>query len=204
MRLSLTSSFKGIAAVTACSFMLQAELPEGWSLYGSAPKDYESSIDLTTPFNGEPSTYLKSREGATLKGFGGLGPARSLDMSLYRGRRIRLSADVKAEGVKNWSGLWMRVDGPRPQPNGRAPVLAFDNMQGRPITGTKGWQNYSVVLDVPEEAAGTYYGVLVDGAGAIWVHGMKIEIVGADVPTTGTAGMNRKQPDGPTNLSFDK
>ena len=28
----------------------------------------------------------------------------------YAGKRIRLSANIKTEGVTSWSGLWMRID----------------------------------------------------------------------------------------------
>ena len=94
-----------------------------------------------------------------------------LDMNLYRGKRIRFTANMKSEDVKGWAGLWMRVDGPRNPNGGPAPMIVLDNMQSRAITGTKGWQSYSVVLDVPEDAGGIYHGILLSGAGAVWVNG---------------------------------
>jgi len=30
----------------------------------------------------------------------------------YRNKRMRLSAAVKSEGIEDWAGLWMRIDGP--------------------------------------------------------------------------------------------
>jgi len=71
----------------------------------------------------------------------------------YRGNRLRLSGYVKAEDVKAWAGLWMRVD----KENS---VMAFDNTQDRAIKSTTGWQKYEVVLDVD---TGIAFGILLTG-----------------------------------------
>lgn len=103
---------------------------------------------------------------------------------------------MKAEGVKQWAGLWMRVD----KVTGATP-LAFDNMQNRPIQGTADWKSYDVVLDVPQDAAGIFLGVLLTGPGKIWLNGVKFEVVGLDVPTTGLP-QQQERSDKPTNLDF--
>jgi hypothetical protein len=64
-------------------------------------------------------------------------------------------------------------------------MLAFDNMQNRPIKGTTDWKQYESILDVPEEAANIAFGVLLSGAGKAWLNDVKFEIVGSQVPTTG-------------------
>jgi hypothetical protein len=201
MNLSLTSSLKSIAVLTACSFMLQAELPEAWHLAGSAPRDYDCTIDSLTPYNGEQSTYLKGKEGAALQGFGTL--MRSYSPGPYLGKRVRFSANVKADSVKDWAGLWMRVDDANHKTGENPSVLAFDNMQSRPIKGTFGWRSFSVVLDVSEEATGISLGILLSGGGSVWLNGAKIEVVGTDVATTGMSRSNKKAAAGPTNLSFE-
>jgi hypothetical protein len=200
MHLSLTSSLKSIAVLTACSFLLQAELPEGWHLAGSAPRDYDCSIDSLLPYNGEQSTYLKGKEGAPLQGFGTF--MRSYSPEPYLGKRVRFSANVKADAVKDWAGLWMRVDDANHKTGNSPAVLAFDNMQSRPIKGTFGWKSFSVVLDVPEEATGISLGILMSGGGAVWLNGVKLEVVGPEVATTGMT-RPKKSTAGPTNLSFE-
>jgi hypothetical protein len=80
-------------------------------------------------------------------------------------------------------------------------TVAFDNMQDRPITHTKDWQNYAVVLDVPQDATGIFFGVLLDGPGTVWLNGGKVELVGSDVPTTGTTGTKKRGIE-PKNLDF--
>ena len=89
----------------------------------------------------------------------------------------------------------MRVDGPGNHPN----LLAFDNMQDRPIKGTTAWQRYEVVLDVPDSALGVYLGVLIDGPGEVWLNSNELQIVNTSIPTT---GRNSAMPDGPRNLNF--
>jgi hypothetical protein len=111
----------------------------------------------------------------------------------YAGKRVRFSAFAKSDGVGDWAGLWMRVDKDKDS-------VAFDNMQDRAIKGTTGWQKYEVVLDVPQDATGIFFGVLLAGPGTVWLNSAKIEVVGLDVPTTGKSS---KLPDGPTNLNFE-
>jgi hypothetical protein len=91
-------------------------------------------------------------------------------------------------------------DGPkRTDAKGNFP-LAGHNMQRRAIKGTTGWQRYEVALDVPKEATGVAFGILLSGAGRVWLNSTKLEIVGADVPTT---KMNeQKLPSKPLNLEF--
>jgi hypothetical protein len=111
----------------------------------------------------------------------------------YLGKRIRLTASVKAKDVNDWAGLWMRVD------KGTSSV-GFDNMQDRPIKGTTGWQQCQVVLDVPENASGIAFGILLNKSGSVWLSGLKFEVVGTDVATTGNSGSALAQ--GPVNLDF--
>lgn len=109
----------------------------------------------------------------------------------YRDRRVRWAGSLKAEAVAGWCGLWLRVDGDR----GRA--LAFDNMQSRPLRGTADWRRCEVVLDVPSESVAVAFGVPLEGAGAVWVADVSLEVVSLVVPTTAEA-----TPREPRNLRF--
>ena len=167
---------------------MTATLPEGWTLTGSHPGDYEAGV---TPdaFDGKAAAYLRARIASG--GFATI--MQTFRADAYRGQRLRLAAVVRSEGVERWAGLWMRIDGP-----GRH-TLAFDNMQQRGITGTTDWTPYSVVLDVAErESEKIAFGVLLSGAGQIWIADVRIEAVGAEVPTTGGPPLR----DHPINLDF--
>jgi hypothetical protein len=86
--------------------------------------------------------------------------------------------------------------------DGRESSLSFDNMQDRPIKGDSDWRAYSIVLDVPEQATGIAYGVLLAGAGSVWMDGASFEVVDQTVPTTGT-GRGTRPTAVPTNLDFE-
>lgn len=166
--------------------------PQGWVLAGSKPANYLTGVDPKSPYQGHPTAYLKAGPSAT-EGFGTL--MQSFSAAQYVGKRVRFSAAVKSEGVNDWAGLWMRVD------SGPVPAVRFDNMQDRPIKGTTNWQNYHVVLDVPKDATGIAFGVLLGKSGTVWLSNVKIESVGTDVPTTGRP--MPPLPEGPTNLNFE-
>jgi len=87
--------------------------------------------------------------------------------------------------------LWMRVDK-------NSSAVAFDNMEDRAIKGTSDWQRYEVVLDVPKDATGIAFGILLAGPGTVWLNSTNFELVESDVPTTG----REHRPDAPTNLNF--
>jgi hypothetical protein len=170
--------------------MLQATPPKGWFIAGSNPGQYESGIDSTAVHNFRPSAYLKSTD-PVVHGFGTL--MQDFRAEHYLGKRIRFTAIVKTRDAEDWAGLWMRID-----KDGR--MLAFDNMQDRPIKGTSEWRRYEVVLDVPEDASGIFFGVLLSGTGEVWLNDARIEVVGADVKPTSVAV--HQLPEEPVNLDF--
>jgi len=145
-----------------------------WFLAGSRPQDYTISLDPQSLRDGSP-THLLASTAMECKGFGTL--MQGIQGKAYFGKRVRLSAWVRAEQVENWAGLWMRVDGP----NG---VTGFDNMENRPIKGTQDWNRHSVVLDVAADSKGLSMGILTNGKGKVWMTEPTLEIVDASVPVT--------------------
>jgi hypothetical protein len=156
---------------------------------GSRPNDYEMETDTRVTYLSKPSARIRSMVAETT-GFGTL--MQSVSAEKYKGRRLRLMAYVKAEGVKAWTGLWMRIDGEDRR------MLGFDNMHDRGISGTRDWAKYEVVLDVPDAAQGVAFGVMLVGTGTVWISNVKLEVVSADVATTGGSLQ------GPTNLDFSR
>lgn len=140
----------------------------GWSLTGETPGNYIYGIDPLLTLNGKACSYLKSRSKLAI-GFGTL--AQAFQGTEYRGRGLRLSALIKTQGVEQWTGLWMRID------DMQGNHLKFDNMSNRPIQGTVDVRQYEVVLDVPHEYAGIYFGVLLAGTGQVWLSDVKLELV---------------------------
>jgi hypothetical protein len=168
------------------------QMPKGWFAAGSHPSEYEMGLDPCAGPNQGGAGYIKA--GESPHGFATL--MQQFKAEAYRGMRLRFSAAVRAAALEQWAGLWMRVDGEREH------SLAFDNMQNRPITGTRDWERYSVVLDVPERSSGIFLGILLSGAGQVWMAEAQVEPVGLDIPTTDLPSACGALPDHPENLSF--
>jgi hypothetical protein len=119
----------------------------------------------------------------------------------YRQKRVRLKMWVKTEDVRGRVQPWMRVDGSGRQ--GYGPMLSFDNACQRPIEGTTDWQEFVIVLDVPQESTNIAYGILLAGEGKLWLDNLSFEEVGAEIATTDCqcqTGGRRK----PKNLNFEE
>jgi hypothetical protein len=170
------------------------KLPGGWFAAGDNPADYDMGVDATVAHNGKASGYIKPRA-SNPKGFGTL--MQTFKADDYRGKRVRMSAYVKAEKVEGWAGLWMRVDGPEGK------MLAFDNMHNRPIKGTAEWTKYDIVLDVPATSLNIAFGLLMAGEGQTWIDDIQFDVVGKDVATTNLAETTQELPRQPQNLKFE-
>jgi len=158
-----------------------------WFLAGSHPKDYINGIDATVTYEGKKVVHLRCQVDEP-GGFGTL--MQSFKADRYCNKRMRFSAAVRSEGVTEWAGLWMRIDGD----DGKS--LEFDNMQERSIKGDTDWQRYQVVLDIPLKGSSVHFGILLAGRGQVWLSDVIFE-ESPNEPTT-TTGL----PDEPTNLDF--
>lgn len=195
MRLSILV----ILALAVATNITQADPPAGW---GGGGKGYELLLDKTEKHAGKASGSVKAT--ADAEDFGALNQGFRADE--YRGKRLRLSAFVKAKDVDDWSGLWMRVDGKDKT------GLAFDNMQERAIKGTSDWKRYEIVLDIPADAEEIYFGILLAGKGQVWIDDVNFAVVGNDVKTTGRElepqktdrELSKDLPKRPKNLDFEE
>lgn len=177
-------------ALVTCVLVADANVPRGWFMAGSKPDEFAAGVDAEHAHEGHASAFLKSRQ-SSVDGFGTL--MQNIRAERYQGKRVRLSGLVYSKDVEGWAGLWMRVD------QGKD-MVAFDNMQGRPIKGTTDWQRYDVVLDVPQDATGISFGILLAGTGEVWLSATKFDVVGTDVPVTSPGASNL--PEKPVNLEF--
>ena len=162
---------------------------------GSPAEDYAVGVDHRVAHTGHASGFVRSARSRPA-GDGAL--MQVLDAGEHRGRRVRLTAWVRTRKVREWAGVWMRIDGPE-----RGQVLAFDDMSSRPIMGTSDWAPYEVVLDVAPGAATIAIGLLLEGPGRAWIDDVALEDVDAGVPVTGgpVPPPSRASPD---NLGFER
>jgi hypothetical protein len=164
----------------------RAELPNGWIVAGSTPADYEFSRDTSTAQSGKSSALIAAKPGVNSTGFGTL--MRTIDAESYRGARWRMSGYLKTSDVVK-AQMWMRVDGPNTE------ILAFDNMDSRPVRGTTTWTRYEIVLDVPADSIHIAFGFfLTQGAGKVWGDNFAFEKVDSTVPVTAASNVTPARP----------
>jgi len=157
-----------LLVATMLGIFLEDAFAQTWFAAGSRPQDYEMGGDPSVEHGTANAGFIRSK----VSGIDGFGTWMTrIDPGEYLGQGIRMSAYVKTENVGDWVGLWMRVDGAANQ------LLSFDNMGSRPITGTTDWNKYEVVLDVPENSTGIFFGILLDGTGEAIVDGLQQEPV---------------------------
>ena len=154
-----------LLVITALLLVAGTASGQYWHLSGTHLQDYEAGGDPTVSHGAENSGFIESTA-SEIEGFGTL--MTNTRQDIYLGKKIRLSAYVKTENVKNWVGLWMRVDA-------GMDAISFDNMENRPITGSTDWENYEIVLDVPEHSTNISYGIILAGTGKAWVDGLQLE-----------------------------
>jgi erythromycin esterase len=164
----------GESSLPARTATMVAGQPSQW--FGTQPGQFEIGTDYGVQRSGRASVYILTRTRAVFGDqFGVLN--QSVRADAYRGSRVRLSGWLRTSAVTGQGArLWLRSDGAAPQ--------AFDNMNDRPLVGTAEWREVSIVADIPENAIGIIYGVMMVSPGVVWADDLKLEIVGTDVPVT--------------------
>jgi hypothetical protein len=157
--------------VTALAAAPQA-LPAGWTRYGN--NDTCTVGTEAVPGAPTPRAFvIECAKGS--KGFATA--AQGVLATNYAGKRVRLTAKVQGEELAEWGGLWLRGDA-------KGKVLAFDNMQQRPLTGSFAWREAAVVLQMPAEVDTLYFGFLMAGVGRMRATEFRLEVVPTSVPDT--------------------
>lgn len=169
------------------------KLPLGWVVGGNAGVDYDVGVDQTKP--GKPASIRSLHEKGDQTGFATL--MQVVDAAPFRGKKVRLRAELSSKDATGAATLWMRVDDQAKQ------NIRLDNMELRrtngPITGTQDWVLREIVLDVPQEGHALNYGFYLRGRGQCWARSFSIETVGNEVPTTSDANVGLAEP---KNLDF--
>ena len=169
-------------------------LPQGWIRTGSAPEQYEMTVQPATVGKSSLSVVLKSKADADVNKFGTL--MQQFQATDYRGRSVRFSASVKARDVTGAGQLWMRVD------DENRKVIAFDNMDARPIKGTTNWARVEVVLPVAANAQVISFGTMMQGKGEFSMTDVEIAAVPNSTPSTAPQSQVLPMPAKPMNLDF--
>lgn len=176
-------------------------LPKLWGRCGQTESPYRVLLDTKRPHKGKASCRVTFTGKGQAKEREFAGCIQGMSAKPWLGKRVRYSGFLKTKNVDGWASLWMRVDGQK-----QGQMLAFDNMEARPVTGTTKWTRFEIVLDISPKADSIVFGAqLGGGKGSLWVDDLKFEEVGRDTPLTDISDADndwnaRKSP---INLDFE-
>lgn len=153
---------------------------EGWFMSGGASAEFDVLIDRTEHAAGAASARLRPRV-AHPSGYGTLMQAISADE--LRGKRLRMTARVKGEGITGRGDLWLRVQAADSPDDG--PGLGGGGCR---LARSFAWKPCEIVFDVPEAGASIQLGVGLAGPGTLWLDDVRLEEVSRDVPVTRVTG----------------
>lgn len=173
----------------------EPQLPSGWSRQSTLGADRVCAAGRdTSPFDRD-KRVLTIECGRATDGY--MTVMQTIAADDYRGRRVRFVARMKADRVRGWAGLWMRVMSADQR------VLAFDDMSTRPVRENSDWRDHQVILDVEPSAASISFGVrLSEGSGQVWVDAFRFEEVGPDDPSI-SINLRPLLPSKPQNLELE-
>lgn len=163
----------------------------GWNAMSWYPFDqYQYGISNEVFYKGQRCAFIKSATDQPVEPsmFGQL--SQVFKAKQYRNKRMRFSAVMKSDVVDMSAALLMSVEGPGHQ------WISYDDMYGRNITGTRDWERYNVVLDIPEEADYINFGFRVRANGEVWISSVAFDET-KDAPTA-----DPLYPSEPVNLDF--
>lgn len=184
-----------IAALVLSAGAAAPRMPAGWlpadhTLLATPspqmPRGYEVGLDAKPDPSGLASLSVRSVAPLSTE-TSSIGAAHQ-QASGYAGSRVRLSGQVRAEGVRGWAGLYIGAGDFDVLSNlflGK-PGIEQRLPKGAAATSAAGWQDVSVVFDVPADAPVIDLGLALVGEGQVWARALRFEVVGQHVPVTTT------------------
>lgn len=193
----LTSLAMGISAAVLVASAAHAQVPAGWQAVTDNSGEYAVHSDGARRNGGQGYAGATIRANvASPRGSAML--AQSVRADAYRGRRLRLSGFMKTIGVNEGTAvLFLRVDG-------EGVVQTSDYMQNRPLMLTTDWARQEIVVDIPRNAIGITFGMMLGGSGQIWLDDVALEEVGSDVAVTARPGGLYPDPSGLSGRDLER
>lgn len=170
-------------------------LPSGWQRQSVLGADRACAASVETPLGSQRQRSLTVECSRVTDG--SMSVLQTISADEYRGKRMRFAARVRADNVRGWGGLFMRIS------SADARVLAFDDMSTRPLRGTIDWRDVQVILDVVPNASSISFGLrLSEGPGQVWAEALRFEEVAPDDPSI-SINLQPLLPSKPQNLELE-
>lgn len=147
-----------------------ASAPAGWSVSGTARRDYVATLDHEQHHSGKASVRFASKVESPV---GGATLAQSLSALNLRGQRVRVTAFVKGKDVVAGSALRARV---------LTPASPDDGGGSCELSGTFNWKPCTIVFDVPPNGTSLQIGLQLEGRGTLWLDDVQLERIAAPGP----------------------
>lgn len=173
----------------------EPRLPAGWTRQATVEADRACTAGVDISWADRGRRLLAVECSRSIDGY--ISVQQTIAADDYRGKRVRFAARVKADKVRGWTGLVMRIVGDDQR------VIGLDDMSTRPIRGSEDWRNAEVILDVAQSAITITFGLrLSDGAGKVWVDDLRFEEVAAGDPRF-SINLRPVLPSRPQNLTLE-
>ncbi len=173
-------------------------LPDGWQMSGTNISYFEYGLISDQKRGGSHPMLIRSKKDAPPIGDGFATFMQSCEIGDYKTKRLRFKGELKAENCEGAVTIWLRADG-----KVAGKHVAFANMETRqingPLTGTTGWEQREIVLDIPETAESLHYGFYLRGQGSGFGCQFELEIVDETIDLTDGQSKPLKKP---FNLKF--
>jgi hypothetical protein len=168
----LQAATESVAQYTRAS---GAQFPTGW-FNSSADPNYVIGVDQKTFHSGKTSAFIQCTKPPAQNVAGGLG--QGFVANNYAGKRVRLTAFMKLQDVRDSASLWLRADSSPPIAS-LAFVTSFDKPKGN-----IDWHLEQLVMDIPARASAIYFGAWLRGLGEVWLDDFALQIVDNSVAVT--------------------
>ena len=155
--------------------------PVGWRKTPVEAERFRYSLETEQPFAGARAARI---DGTPLAEGQVASLSQSIDAGPYRGRRVRLTAQVRHEAVVEWAHAWLTVRDTAQQP------IDLKRYPAARRPGTIDWRPFEIELDVPEEAMTIAFGFVLVGPGTLWVD----EVALRPAAGRGSARLSRRNP----------
>jgi hypothetical protein len=169
-------------AATVQSHALAADpswqVPAGWTARETRDHEYRVGVDHRMVHGGKSSMFLRSLAAHPA---GSIVVFQDFRANRYQGRRVRLTAFLRSEGVSRGAVLAVRSDS--------SPSVRSD------LSGTTGWKKYELVVDIPARSEVIGIVLTLEGTGTVWADDFQFEQVDSSVPVSIQE---------PVNLNFTK
>ncbi len=155
--------------------------PAGW--LGQSSVEHLIGRDTEVKRSGAASLFLKSKfaeDRIVGTGIGDTGIGQAIKADAYRGKRILLTGYTKGRVEYGLAYPWLRVNAE----HNEGELLSFDNRLNEGFFIRSDWNQFSIVLDVPEQAAVINFGFVLSGRGHVWLDDWELAVVEKSVPTT--------------------